>query len=358
MVYIEKPNKNDFEEIIYCNDKETGLKAIIALHDTTLGPGTGGCRFYPYQSEEDALNDVLRLARGMTYKSAISGLSFGGGKSIIIGDPSKIKTEKLLERYGEFVESLKGRYITAKDVGIDSNDLRVIYKKTKHILGVEGTPNSSGNPSPATAFGMIQGIGAIAKEILNKNSLEGLHFAIQGIGSVGYYLIEDLHSKGAQITICDIDQEAVLQCSQKFNVEVVDVEKIYDVKCDFFVPCAMGGILNSETIPRLKCKIVAGSANNQLAIPQDGYTLMKKGIFYAPDYVINAGGIINIAEEYRGYNKNRAFDRIAQIYQTMIEIIHRSQEENKPPFLIADKMAEEIILKAKLSKLAKIQTSS
>lgn len=347
---IEKLNKNNFEKVVFCNDKKVGLKAIIAVHDTTLGPGTGGVRFYPYSNEEDALEDVLRLSRGMTYKSAISHLPFGGGKSVIIGDPVQLKTEELLERFGEFINTLQGSYICAKDVGIGSQDLRVISRKTKHILGVEGTKNSSGDPSPATAFGVLQAIRALAKEVLGKLHLDGLSFAIQGVGSVGYDLVQSLHAEGAKLTICDVNKHAINRCLEKFSPKVVSSEAIYDVKCDFFVPCALGAVINSQTIPRFKCKVIAGAANNQLATPQDGYEITKRGIFYAPDYVINAGGIINIAEEVRGYSKSRAYDRVAHIYQTMIEIIHRSGKEKELPFIIADRMAEEIIEKAKKPK--------
>ena len=347
---IEKLSKDDFEEVEFCNDKSVGLKAIIAIHNTVLGPGVGGVRFYPYQKEEEALNDVLRLSRGMTYKSAVSHLPFGGGKSVIIGDPNKIKTEELLERFGEFVNNLGGRYVCAKDVGVTSQDLKIISRKTKHILGIEGVKNSSGNPSPATAFGVLQAIRALAKELLGRSHLDGLSFAIQGMGSVGYDLAQSLHAEGAKLTICDISKEALDRCLEKFSPKVVSPKDIYDVKCDFFSPCAMGAVISSQTLPRLKCKIVAGAANNQLATPQDGYEIEKRNIFYAPDYVINAGGIINIAEELLGYDKKRAYDRIARIYQTMIEIIHRSAKEKKPPFIIADLLAEEMIEKARKPK--------
>lgn len=352
MYTIQKLNQNDFEEIVYCRDEKVGLNAIIAIHDTTLGPGVGGTRFYPYQKEEDALSDVLRLSFGMTYKAAISRLPFGGGKSVIIGDPEKTKTEALLLRFGEYVDSLNGRYICAKDVGIHGADLRIIARKTKHILGVEGLKNSSGDPSVATAFGVVQAIRAIAKELLGRNSLEGLKFAVQGLGSVGHGIVEEIYREGAEITVTDVDREAIERTLEKCNVEVLNPEKIYDVKCDFFVPCAMGAVLNSDTIPRLRCKIVAGAANNQLANVEDGYALAKKGIFYAPDYVINAGGLINIAEELHGYNRDRAFEHVAQIYQTMVQIIHRSQKEDEPPFVIADRIAGEILAEAKKKKMA------
>jgi len=347
MITIQKMNPKEFEHIVHCRDESVGLNAIIAIHDTTLGPGTGGTRMFPYKSEEEALNDALRLSKGMSYKAAISRLPFGGAKSVIIGDPDKDKTEALLLRFADFVNELKGQYVCAKDVGINSADLKVIASKTPHILGVEGTKNSSGDPSPATAFGILQAIRAISKEVLGRKSLDGLSFAIQGIGSVGYYLAQDLQAEGARLTIGDVDQRAIDRCLEKFNVDVVDANKIYDVKCDFFVPCAMGAVLNEETIPRLKCKVVAGAANNQLASVEHGYALSRRGIFYAPDYVINAGGLINIAEELGGYNREKAFDHIAKIYQTVIEIIRRSKEEKEEPFIMANHIAEELILTKK-----------
>jgi len=347
MTTIEKLDPKEFEQVIYCRDSEAGLNAIIAIHDTTLGPGVGGIRMYPYPSEEMALNDVLRLAKGMTYKAAISGLAFGGAKSVIIGDPEKNKTEKLLKRFADFVNDLKGQYICAKDVGIHAADLRMLHSKTKYILGVGGAKNSSGDPSPATAFGVLQGIRAIAQKVLGRASLDGLSFAIQGVGAVGHYIAQDLQSEGARLSICDVDQRALECCLEKFNAHVVHPDKIYDVKCDFFVPCAMGAVLNSETIPRLKCRVVAGSANNQLATFNDGLALARRGIFYAPDYVINAGGLINIAEELGGYHREKAFDHVAKIYHAMINIIKRSEEEKEPPFMMADRIAREIVANKK-----------
>ncbi len=265
----------------------------------------------------------------------------------MIGDPHHQKTAALLERFGEFVNTIGGKYITAKDVGVDGHDLQIIARKTKHILGIEGAQNSSGDPSPATAFGILQGIRALNNEILGKKSLDGVSFAMQGVGSVGRYLAQDLYKEGARLTICDVDQEGLELCLSKVKAQVVNPKDIYDQTCDFFVPSAMGAILNSETIPRLHCKIVAGAANNQLATPKDGYDLMKREIFYAPDYVINAGGIINIAYERGGYDHEKAFNHIGQIYQTMIEIVQRSKKENIPSFIIANRMAEEILAAAR-----------
>jgi leucine dehydrogenase len=343
MATIQTLNPTDFEQVIYCKDESVGLDAIIALHDTTLGPGTGGTRMYPYKTREQALQDVLRLSKGMTYKAAISHLNFGGAKSVIIGNPKEDKTEALLLRFADFVNDLKGKYICAKDVGINSADLRIIAKRTKHILGVEGREHSSGDPSPATAFGVLQAIRAIAKDIFKRSSLDGLRFAIQGVGSVGCYIAQDLQAEGGRLTVCDTDKRAVERCLALFNAEVVDPDKIYDIDCDIFIPCAMGAVLNSDTLKRLKCKVVAGAANNQLAAVKDGYELYKKGIFYAPDYVINAGGLINIAYEVTGYDRDKAFDHIVRIYQTTLDIIARSIEDKEPPFIVADRIAEEMI---------------
>ena len=347
---------SEFEEIVHCRDPKVGLNAIIAIHDTTLGPGTGGTRMYPYRSEQEALTDVMRLAKGMTYKAAISHLPFGGGKSVIIGNPEIDKTEALLKRFGEFVEQLKGKYICAKDVGIHDEDLKIIATKTKHILGLE-TPTSSGDPSPLTAHGVVQSIKAIATEILGKSDLKGIHFAIQGVGSVGHYIAEHLYEAGGKLTICDVDQKSLDHLLSKIKAEVVLPDTIYDVKTDFFVPCAMGAILNAKTIPRLQCRVVAGAANNQLASEQDGYDLEKRNIFYAPDYVINAGGLINIAEEQIGYDKDRAYRHVGRIYQTMIKIMHRSQKMRLPPFIMADHIAEEIVKSKKKSALRRANLS-
>ncbi|OGQ16623.1 MAG: hypothetical protein A3B70_07740 [Deltaproteobacteria bacterium RIFCSPHIGHO2_02_FULL_40_11] len=348
MVDVEKLNPNDFEQVVYCNDPKVGLKSIIALHDTTLGPGTGGCRFYPYETEEEALTDVLRLSKGMTYKSAISRLKFGGGKAVIIGDPKKIKTPELLKRFAEFVNSLHGQYITAKDVGVNGADLRVMSEVTPHILGIEGKKGSSGDPSIATAYGIYRGIQAICQEIFQKDSLRGMTFAVQGAGSVAYYLLKHFDQEGVNIVLCDVNPSSIQKCQTVApNLKIVDPNEIYDVECDIFSPCAMGGILNQETLSRLKCKVVAGAANNQLATLKDGYDLHEKGIFYAPDYVINAGGIINIAYEQNGYDQKGAFEHVEGIYDTMVQIIRRSKSENIPPFLIADLIAEEILKEAK-----------
>lgn len=338
-----------FEQVIYCHDSKVGLKAIIALHSTALGPATGGVRMWNYASESEALYDVLRLSQGMSFKASVAGLNWGGGKAVIIGDPKGPKNPKMLERFGEFVERLGGQYITAKDVGIGAEDLKVIKRKTQHILGIDGEPGSSGNPSPATAFGVYHGMKACAQHAFKSESLKGLRVALQGLGSVAYSLLDYLTQEGAIVVGCDIDPATVDRAFKKYGIEIVSPEAIYDVKCDIFSPHALGATLNSTTIHRLKAKIIAGAANNQLATPEDGDELHRRGLVYAPDYVINAGGLINIYYEnpQKGeYSKSRAYDHIAQIGQTLTALLKRSEEEKMPTYIIADRMAKERIEKA------------
>lgn len=343
---FQKIVSDAFEQVVFCNDPSVGLKAIISMHSTTLGPATGGCRMWAYATEEEALTDVLRLSKGMTYKAAISGLDWGGGKAVIIGDASKDKTRALLERYGEFVDRLGGHYITAKDVGMGSDDLRIVKSKTRHVLGMDGEPGSSGDPSPATAWGVYHGIRAAAKFATGSTSLKGMKIALQGLGSVAYYLLEHLTADGAVVVGCDVNAAAIDRATQKYGIEIVRPEAIYDTPCDIFAPSALGGAINKETLPRVLkagAKIIAGAANNQLATAEEGHELARRGIVYAPDYAINAGGLINIYEETQpgGYNKARAFDRVAKIEGTITQILERSKAEKVPSFLIADRMAEE-----------------
>jgi leucine dehydrogenase len=343
---FEKIQSDGFEQIIFCNDSSVGLKAIIALHSLALGPGTGGCRMWDYKNEEEALYDVLRLSKGMTYKAAISGLDWGGGKSVIIGDPKTKKNPKLLQRFGEFVDRLGGNYITAKDVGIGGEDLRMIKTKTPHVLGIEGEKNSSGDPSPATAWGVYHGMQACARYAFKTPSLKGLKIALQGLGSVSYYLLEHLIQEGAQVTGCDIDAAAVDRAVKKYGIATVSPDAIYDVNCDIFAPSALGAAINPKTLPRIKAKIIAGAANNQLETPEQGYELMKKGMIYAPDYAINAGGLINIYYEspkMGGYSREKAFEHVSRVGKTVFDILERAQLEKEPTFLVADRMAEERI---------------
>ena len=347
----EAVSANGFEQIVYCNDPSVGLRAIISLHSTALGPAVGGCRMWNYANEGEALNDVLRLSKGMTYKAAISGLNWGGGKAVIIGDAKTQKNPAMLQRFGEFVDRLGGNYVTAKDVGIGSEDLTQVKTRTRHVLGIDGEQNSSGDPSPGTAWGVYHGMRACAQHAFKANSLKGMKIALQGLGSVSYYLLEHLVADGATVIGCDIDQAAIDRAVQKYGIEIVRPEAIYDVPCDIFAPSALGSSISEATLPRLQTKIIAGAANNQLATPEQGHEVMHRGMLYAPDYAINAGGLMNIYHESPnvagGYNRTRAFDHIAQIGATIAKILDRAEAEKLPTHLIADRMAEERVLVAR-----------
>ncbi len=349
MAVFEKIQADNYEQVVFCNDTKTGLKAIIALHSTALGPATGGCRMWNYKDESEALTDVLRLSKGMTYKNSISKLPLGGGKSIIIGDLSQ-KTPELLKRFGDFVETLKGHYITAKDVGIDSSDLKTIKSRTSHILGIAGEANSSGDPSPVTAWGVYNGMLACAESAFGEKSLKGLHVALQGLGAVNYHLLKYLHQEGAKVTACDINGDSVERAKKEFGVTVTGPEEIYDVACDIFSPGALGAIINPQTIPRLKCKVIAGAANNQLATEKDGEVLLSKGILYAPDYAINAGGVINISHEREGYNRDKAYAYVAKIYDTIKSILEQSVNDRLPTNVVANRIAENRVQEAERAR--------
>lgn len=350
MQLFERIKNEGYEQIIFCHDKEVGLKAIIAIHDSTLGPGTGGCRMYPYASEEAALEDVLRLSKGMTYKASISGLKLGGAKGVIIADPKTQKTPALMKRYGEFVEKLGGCYITAKDVGITGEDLRIVKSQTKHVLGIEGIEGSSGDPSPLTAWGVYHGMKAAAKHVYGDASLKGKRIAMQGLGYVSYYLLAHLLKEGASVVGADVDPARVELCKKEFGIDVVSTDEILSQPCDILSPNALGAIINSQTIPHIKAKIVAGAANNQLATDEDGVELMKRGIVYAPDYAINAGGLMNIYHELFGYDAARAYDHVGGIYRTIEQILDRADKEKMPPHRVADLMAEERIAQERVRR--------
>lgn len=341
MKVFELLSIDDFEQVVFCNDNASGLKAIIAIHNTTLGPALGGTRMWNYSSEEEALQDVLRLAKGMTYKNAAAGLNLGGGKSVIIGDPKKDKSEALFRTFGRYVESLNGRYITAEDVGTFEEDMDFIQMETNYVTG---TSNSIvGDPSPITALGIYYGIKASAKEVFGDDSLDNKTIAIQGVGQVAYNLCSYLHKENAHLIVTDINKEAVDRAVKEFNAEAVQPEDIYDVDCDIYSPCALGGTINDSTIKRLKAKAIAGSANNQLLEPHHGQVLFEKGIVYAPDYVINSGGVINVAEELTGYNENRVRKKIESIYHILLEVFQTSREKNIPTSQAADQIAEKRI---------------
>ncbi|WP_425538998.1 Glu/Leu/Phe/Val family dehydrogenase [Microaceticoccus formicicus] len=340
MKIFDRMMEHDYEQVIFCQDKDTGLKAIICIHDTTLGPALGGCRILDYKSEDEALNDVLRLARGMTYKNAAAGLDLGGGKSVILGDPDTIKSEALFRVFGRFVEGLNGRYLTAEDVNSTTADMDFVNLETENVVGIE---HKSGNPAPVTAYGTFRGIQAAANEVYGSDDLKGKVVAIQGVGSVGYYLSELLVNAGAKLIVTDIKKASIDRVVNEFGAESVAPDKIYGVECDIFSPCAMGAIINDFTVEELKCKIVAGSANNQLAENVHGDILDKKGILYVPDYVINSGGAINVAQEMKGYDKDRAMANTSLIYDACKRVFEIAKEDKIPTYRAADKMAEERI---------------
>ncbi len=339
------------EEILFCNDQVTGLKAIIAVHNTVLGPALGGTRMWMYANEMEALKDVLRLSKGMTYKNSISGLNLGGGKAVIIGDARSMKSEALFRRFGKFVDSLAGNYITAEDVGISPSDMQWVNMETKHVAGL---PGKSGDPSPVTAYGVYMGIKACAKEQFGSDSLSGKTIAVQGVGHVGEYLVKHLTEEKANVVITDIHEETLLRVSKQYGVEVVAPNDIYDIPMDIYAPCALGATINDDTLSRLRCSIIAGAANNQLQDEQKhGLELMKKGIIYAPDYTINAGGVINCFSEVEGLSSEWAHVKAGEIYTTILNIIKRSKEVNIPSYQIANKIAEERIAAVGIVKLPK-----
>ena len=331
------------EKVLFINNEKAGLKAIIAVHNTNLGPAIGGCRLFPYASYDDALFDVLRLSRGMSHKNAVAGLPHGGGKGVIIADPSQ-KTEAMFEAFGEAVNNLGGDYITAEDVNTTCDDALVMMRKTKHICGL---PMNSGDPSPFTARGVWQGIRATAKVALGRDDLEGLTIAVQGLGKVGYDLCRLLHDSGAKLIIANRSNKAMAEkAADEFGAVIVPTEEIFKQECDIFSPNAMGAILNPTTIPQLKCKAVAGGANNQILDDASGIALKQKGIFYAPDFVINGGGVINAAAEVDGpYNKDAVLAKVDNIYNTIEHILSESKKTGEPEGVIATRFAESIIYK-------------
>ncbi|HEV8572253.1 MAG TPA: Glu/Leu/Phe/Val dehydrogenase [Actinomycetota bacterium] len=333
--------QDEYEEVVFFHDPPTGLRAIVAIHSTALGPALGGTRFYPFTSEEDALRDVLRLSRAMTYKAAAAGLDLGGGKAVIIGDPKRDKTEELLRAYGRFIDSLGGRYITAEDVGTAREDMDMLRRETGWVTGVSKRLGGSGDPSPVTAWGVFQGLQACIEEGLMTQSFEGLRVVVQGVGKVGFHLAKHLVEAGAKVTVADVDVDAVGRAVRDLGVETAEPEKAHAIECDVFAPCAMGGIIRDDTIPNLKCRIVAGSANNQLERPEHGDMLGNQGVLYAPDFVINAGGLINVSDELQGYDRERAMARVEGIYRTLREVFRLARTEGISTRLAAERMAED-----------------
>ena len=341
---IESMASMGHEQVLFCNDEATGLKAIIAVHNTVLGPSLGGTRMWAYNSEAEALNDVLRLSRGMTYKSALAGLNLGGGKAVIIGDSRTDKNEALFRRFGKFVNSLGGKYITAEDVGVSTQDIEWASQETKHVAGLPEYLGGGGDPSPVTAYGVYMGMKAAAKKQYGSDSLEGKKVVVQGVGHVGEALVEMLVKEGAKVTISDIFTDKINSIQKAYNVDVVDPVFVYDVDMDIYAPCALGATVNDETLDRLNCKIIAGAANNQLEDEvKHGQAVMDKGILYAPDYLVNAGGIINCYWEVIGYNREAAMKQAQDIYQTTLNIFEKSEKENIPTYLAANQLAEQRI---------------
>src|SRR5437870_9109519 len=328
------------EQVSAYYDPSTGYRGIIAIHSTVLGPALGGTRFWSYPSDEAALIDSLRLARGMTYKAAVAGLNLGGGKSVIIGDNRTARREALFRAHGRHVESLKGRYITAEDVGTSTSDMEYIKAETNHVTGLIG---KSGDPSPVTAYGVYRGIKACAKYRYGSDSLIGKHVALQGCGSVGYHLAKLLHAEGAAITCTDIDPQRVKRVVEDAGATAVGADAIYGVRADIFAPCALGAVINDDTVSRLDVEIVAGAANNQLAEDRHGDLLEQRGITYAPDYVINGGGLINVNAELHGWAPERARSKAGEIYDTILRVFEIAREEGIPSYRAADRLAEQRI---------------
>lgn len=333
------PSFDDHEKVVFCRDKQSGLKAIIAIHNTTLGPAFGGCRVWNYQNDDEALTDVLRLSQGMTYKTALAGLAMGGGKAVIIGDTHLMDREQIFSAFGRAVNQLNGSYYSAEDVGTSPSDIKIASQQTPFVAGLEG---KSGDPSPLTALGTYQGIKAAVKHKYNLDDLKGLRVAVQGVGHVGYYLCKHLYQNGAQLIVTDINHRALERVSQEFAATVVAPQDIYHQDVEIYSPCALGATINDSTLPLFKAAIIAGSANNQLAEARHATALKDLDILYAPDYVINAGGIINISFE-SDYNAENAREKVAEIYHTLSRIFTQSAQQNRATAIVADEMARQLI---------------
>lgn len=341
------------EQLVICHDEATGLKALIGIHNTILGPALGGTRMWPYASEQEAITDVLRLSRGMTFKNALAGLNLGGGKAVIIGDP-KLKNEAFLRRFGRFVQSLGGKYVTAEDVNMKTSDMEYIAMETRHVTGMPEIKGGGGDPSPVTAYGTYVGMKSAAKKAFGSDSLEGKKIIVQGVGQVGKYLIDYLVKENAEVFVTDIFEDKLKEIANATGAQIVDPNLIYDLDMDIYAPCALGATINDDTIERLKCAVIAGSANNQLQDEdKHGRMLMEKGIIYAPDFLINAGGVINVAGEFSGtYNREVAFTETEKIYHTCQTIFQKSEKENIPVQQAAIETA-----KARIEAIGKVKLS-
>jgi valine dehydrogenase (NAD+) len=335
-------DRNGHEQVVFCHDAPTGLRAIVAIYSTALGPSLGGTRFYPYATEDDALADVLNLSRAMAYKNALAGLDLGGGKAVIIGDPSRLKSEALLRAYGRFVESLNGRYITACDIGTYSEDMDVVARESRHVTGRTAPHGGSGDSSVLTAFGVFQGMRAAAEHVWGSPTLDGRRVGIEGVGKVGRHLVEHLVTAGAQVVICDVDPAAVdrVRTAHPAVTVVSGRSELLASAIDVYSPCALGGSVGDETLQLLQAKIVCGGANNQLAHPGMEKLLSERGIVYAPDYLVNSGGVIQVADELEGFNFDRAKARAEKIFETTKRILSSADKEGVPPAVAADRLAE------------------
>lgn len=339
MSVFSHPSFDEHENVVFCHDPKTNLKAIIAVHNTNLGPAVGGCRMWQYASDDDALTDVLRLSKGMTYKNAMAGLAMGGGKSVIIADPKMTDREGIFRSFGRFINHLGGSYFSAEDVGVSPADILFANQETPYVVGLEG---KSGDPSPATAMGTYLGIKAAVKHKYGKDDLSDLTIAVQGLGHVGYSLCKHLHAEGAKLFVTDIYPESVNNVVNAFNATPVEPDEIYALDVDVYSPCALGATINKHTLDLFKTKIIAGCANNQLAVEEHDIDLKQRGILYAPDYVINAGGVINLSYE-DNYDAAKANEKVSQIYQTLLNIFAKSDEQDRPTGEIANAIAKQII---------------
>lgn len=357
MSLFDSPAFEGHEGVHSFYDERTGLKSIVAVHSTARGPAAGGCRMWPYASAEAALEDALRLSRAMSYKNAMADLELGGGKAVIIGDSRTMKTPALFEAFGRAVESLGGAYWTAEDVGVSPADLAHARRQTRYVAGLEGHPAASGDPSPVTAEGVFRGLRLCVKRALGRE-LDGVTVAIQGVGHVGAYLAEKLHAAGARLILTDVNEQALSEVAARTGAKVVAPGAIFDAEADVFAPCALGGAINASTLPRLKARIVAGGANNQLADAEIGRELFERGMLYAPDYVLNGGGIINVAAEIRALERDEAYDpawvqaKLGRLTETLEEVLDRAAAERRPTHEVANEMAKARIAEAAAQKLA------
>jgi leucine dehydrogenase len=343
---------HDYEDLVFFHDGEAGLRGIVAIHDTTLGPALGGCRMYPYASEQDALVDVLRLARGMTYKAAAAGLDLGGGKSVIIGDPKTAKSGELFRAFGRRLETLGGHYVAAEDVGISTDDIAYAALETAHVVGRSREHGGSGDPAPFTALGVMQGNRACLEEVYGSPDPAGKTVAVQGLGHVGHHLCNLLYAEGAHLVVADVDGDAVARAVNEFGATSMSPDAIIATECDVFAPCALGAVVNDESLPGLRCSIIAGSANNVLLEDRHGKELAGHGILYAPDYIINAGGLINVAGELGGYDEDRVTARVLGIRDAVKRVLSLSKRDSVPPHVAADTLAEERISAASAASAA------